>query len=74
MESANGTLKTERVYGQRYPTRAAAKADLLEYIGYYNMERRHFTLGYQSPAKFERPWRNQQPASQGLSPIKTGKA
>lgn len=61
MESANGTIKTERVYGQRYPTRAVAKADLIDYIGYYNTERRHSALGYQSPAEFERQWRAQQP-------------
>ncbi len=56
MESANGTLKTERVYAQRYHTRAQAKADLIVYIGYYNTERRHSSLGYQSPAEFERRW------------------
>ena len=62
MESANGTIKTERVYGQRYLTRAAAKADLIDYLGYYNTERRHSALGYQSPAEFERQWRTQQPS------------
>ncbi|GJL55113.1 MAG: transposase [Nitrospirales bacterium] len=59
MESANGTLKTECVYAQRYVTRAQAKADLIEYIGYYNTERRHSALGYQSPAAFERQWQSQ---------------
>ncbi len=63
MESANGTLKTERVYGQRYQTRAAAKTDLIAYIGYYNTERRHSALGYQSPAEFERQWWSHQQAS-----------
>ena len=61
MESANGTIKTERVYAQRYHTRAEAKADLIEYLGYYNTERRHSALGYQSPAEFERHWWSQQP-------------
>jgi len=70
MESANGTLKTERVYGQRYPTRAAAKTDLIEYIGYYNTERRHSTLGYQNPAEFEQQWWRQQSAP----PTKKGEA
>ncbi len=32
------------LYGQRYQTRAEAKADLIEYIGYYNTERRHSAL------------------------------
>jgi len=61
MESANGTVKTERVYTQRYQTRGEAKADLIEYLGYYNIERRHSALGYQSPAEFERQWWSQQP-------------
>ena len=60
MESANGTVKTERVYAQRYATRAQAKADLIGYFGYYNTERRHSTLGYRSPAEFERQWWSQQ--------------
>jgi transposase InsO family protein len=60
MESANGTMKTERVYSQRYQTRAEAKADLTEYIGYYNTERRHSAPGYHSPAEFERQWWSQQ--------------
>jgi transposase InsO family protein len=59
MESANGTVKTERVYAQRYRTRTEAKADLIEYFGYYNTERRHSALGYQSPAAFERQWQSQ---------------
>ena len=60
MESANGTLKTERVYHQQYQMRAEAKADLIEYIGYYNTERRHSALEYLSPAEFERQWQSQQ--------------
>ena len=74
MESANGTIKTERVYGQRYPTRAGAKADLIEYMGYYNTERRHSTLGYQSPPEFERQWWNQQPPLQASPTTQKGKA
>jgi transposase InsO family protein len=56
MESANGTLKTERVYATQYPTRAAAQRDLIEYMGYYNTERRHSSLGYVSPTEFEARW------------------
>lgn len=36
MESANGTLKVERVYDEHYATRQQAIDDLTEYIGYYN--------------------------------------
>ncbi len=60
MESANGTIKTERVYPQRYATRAQAKADLIAYFGYYNTERRHSALGYRNPAEFERQWWSRQ--------------
>jgi transposase InsO family protein len=54
MESFFGTLKTELVYHENYPTRAAAHQSLFEYIEvFYNRQRRHSTLGYVSPAEFE---------------------
>ena len=56
MESANGTLKVERVHDQQYGSRQEAIDDLTEYIGYYNSERRHSALGYLSPVEFERRW------------------
>ena len=56
MESANGTLKVERVYDEHYVTRQEAIDDLTEYIGYYNSERRHSALNYDSPVQFERRW------------------
>ena len=56
MESANGTLKVERVYDHNYVTRQQAIDDLTQYIGYYNTERRHSALGYNSPVQFERRW------------------
>jgi putative transposase len=56
MESANGTLKTDRVYAQQYHTRAAAKRDLIDYVGYHNTERRHSSLDYVSPTEFEARW------------------
>ncbi|MBK6972747.1 MAG: IS3 family transposase [Sterolibacteriaceae bacterium] len=60
MESANGTLKVERVYDEHYATRQQAIDDLTAYFGYYNTERRHSALGYLSPAEFERRWYAQQ--------------
>ena len=53
MESANGTLKVERVHDQHYATRQEAIDDLTEYIGYYNTERRHSALGYETPVEYE---------------------
>jgi len=74
MESANGTIKTERVYAQRYPTRAEAKADLIEYIGYYNTDRRHSALRFHSPAEFERQWWSQRHPTTGSPTSKQGDA
>lgn len=56
MESANGTVKVECVHGEHFRTRAEAQQALVEYIGYYNTERRHSSLGNVSPATFEQRW------------------
>lgn len=54
MESFFGTLKTELVHHERYATRAAARQSLFEYIEvFYNRQRRHSALNYQSPHEFE---------------------
>lgn len=54
MESWNHSLKVEAVHGERFDTRAAARAHVFEYIDvYYNLKRRHSKLGYLSPAAFE---------------------
>ena len=34
-----------------------AREAILEYIGYYNTQRRHSSLGYVPPSHFERRWR-----------------
>ena len=55
MESFFATLKVECVYRRDYKTREEAQANLFEYIEvFYNRKRRHSTLGYESPAEFER--------------------
>ena len=53
MESANGTLKVERVHDRHYATRQQAIDHLTDYFGYCNTERRHSALAYLSPAEFE---------------------
>lgn len=54
-ESFFHTLKTELVNHERYRTRDEARASVFEYIeAFYNRQRIHSTLGYQSPADFER--------------------
>jgi transposase InsO family protein len=53
-ESFFATLKTELVDRQAWPTRAAARTAIFEYIeGWYNRERLHSALGYRSPAAYE---------------------
>ena len=53
MESFWATLKVEEVYRQEYPTHAAARAAIFEYIEvFYNRKRRHSALGYLSPEAF----------------------
>jgi transposase InsO family protein len=54
-ESFFHTLKTELVNRERYRTRDEARASVFEYIeAFYNRQRIHSSLDYQSPADFER--------------------
>jgi transposase InsO family protein len=54
IESFWGTLKTELLYHEAYPTRAAARLSIFEYIEvFYNRQRRHSAIGYKSPDAFE---------------------
>jgi transposase InsO family protein len=53
-ESFFGTLKTELIYRRPWPTKESARDAIGEYIEvFYNRIRRHSTIGYVSPAKFE---------------------
>ncbi len=55
MESLFASLKKELVHGADFATRAAARAAVVEYIEvFYNHQRRHSSLGYVSPAEYER--------------------
>jgi putative transposase len=54
MESFFSSLKMERTARKTYRTRDEAKADVFDYIErFYNLKRRHSTLGYVSPMEFE---------------------
>ena len=54
MESFFSSLKTERTARKTYRTRNAARADVFDYIErFYNPTRRHSTLGYVSPIRYE---------------------
>ena len=61
MESFNGTIKVECVYPTHFATRDQARQALVEYIGYYNTERMHSSLDYETPAAFEQNWLARQP-------------
>ena len=55
MESFFATLKKELVHDEDYHTRQQARGSIFEYIeSYYNLKRRHSTLGYLSPVEFEK--------------------
>jgi putative transposase len=55
MESFFSSLKTERTARKVYRTRNQARADVFDYIElFYNLQRRHSTIGYLSPMEFER--------------------
>src|SRR5258708_10254738 len=54
MESFFATLKKELVHQADYWTREAARQSIFEYLEvFYNRERRHSALGYESPCRFE---------------------
>ncbi|MFT7463522.1 MAG: putative transposase [Pseudohongiellaceae bacterium] len=53
-ESFFGTLKTELIHRETWPTRASARSAIHDYIEiFYNRKRRHSTLGGRPPAEFE---------------------
>ena len=54
MESSFASPKEELVHHEDYATRAQAKASTFEYVeAFDNRERRHSTLGHQTPADYE---------------------
>lgn len=59
-ESFFHTLKTEWIYFERYDNREQARRSIFEYVEvFYNNQRRHSTVGYLSPAEFERRYYQQ---------------
>jgi putative transposase len=52
MESCFGTIKTE-LEMTTYQSLAEASREIQEYINYYNMLRRHSSIDYQTPTRFE---------------------
>jgi transposase InsO family protein len=52
-ETLFGSLKVERLHGQRFETIRQAKDAVLAWLLWYNRQRMHSTLNYLSPAEFE---------------------
>lgn len=55
-ETLFGSLKVERLYGQRFRTRRHAKDEAIAWLLWYNKTRLHSTLDYISPMQFEENW------------------
>jgi putative transposase len=55
-ETLFGSLKVERLHGQRFVTRRHAKDETLAWLLWYNQSRLHSTLNYVSPMQFEQHW------------------
>lgn len=54
-ESFFHTIKVELIHSEIYKTRSQAHASIFEYIElYYNRKRKHSSLGYRTPAEFEK--------------------
>ena len=55
-ETLCGSLKVERLHGQRFMTRPHPKDEAIAWLLWYNQAWLHSTLAYVSPMRFERNW------------------
>jgi putative transposase len=55
-ETLFGSLKVERLHGQRFATIRQAKDATIAWLLWYNQTRLHSTLNYVSPVRFEQDW------------------
>ena len=60
-ETLFGSLKVERLHGQRFKTRRQAMDEVIAWLLWYNRTRMHSTLAYVSPMQFEENWLASQP-------------
>jgi transposase InsO family protein len=61
-ESLWASLKRELVDGTYFATQMEARLAVFEWINWYNSERLHSSLGYQSPQEFEQAWQDKEAA------------
>jgi putative transposase len=72
VESFFSTLKAELEGYGHYETRQQAQTELFEYIEvFYNRQRQHSSLGYRSPAEFEKAQKERNFESKGLEVVPT---
>ncbi len=55
-ETLFGSLKVERLHGQRFKSRRQAMDEVVAWMLWYNRTRLHSTLAYVSPMQFEENW------------------
>ena len=55
-ETLFGSMKVERLHGQRFSTIRQAKDETLAWLLWYNRQRMHSTLNYASPVEYEQNW------------------
>jgi len=60
-ETLFGSLKVERLHGQRFKTRRQAMDEVVAWMLWYNRTRLHSTLADVSPMRFEENWLANQP-------------
>jgi transposase InsO family protein len=62
-ETLFGSLKVERLHGEKFITVRAAKDAVIHWILWYNQKRMHSTIGYKSPVEYENAWQLQREAA-----------